>query len=159
MTALEDIPFNTSLKNPIDELAEVKESPIHGWGIFAKKYIPEGTIWWHARPCDVQILTRDQFQRLMASRRNEKFEQYIETLLTYSYYAVSFDVMVLCLDNMRYLNHNADDNSGALETCPDFCSITLRDVRAGEELKEDYRKYAKCSWVDKYKPQYHCTEF
>ena len=40
-----DIPYNLSLKNPIEEYAEVKKSKIHGLGLFAKKLIPKGTIW------------------------------------------------------------------------------------------------------------------
>lgn len=41
----DDIPYNLSLKNPIEEYAEVRKSNIHELGLVAKKLIPKGTIW------------------------------------------------------------------------------------------------------------------
>ncbi len=159
MSKIKDIPFNQRSKNPIEEYAEVKESSIHGWGLFAKQDIPEATVWWHARPSDVQIFTKDQFETLINSQHNKRIALYIETLLTYSYYAAEFNVVVFCLDNMRYMNHGEKENSGAYEKCPDFCSITLRDIKKGEEITEDYRKYVKCDWIESEKSKLNLTCF
>ncbi|TFF89949.1 MAG: hypothetical protein EU548_05525, partial [Promethearchaeota archaeon] len=55
------IPYNSQPNNPIDTYAEVKKSQLHGLGLFAKVLIPKGTIWWHARPQDVLIISKTQF--------------------------------------------------------------------------------------------------
>ena len=55
------IRYNRSSINPIEEYAVVGPSKIHGLGLFAKKLIPKGIVWWHAREQDVMIITKDQF--------------------------------------------------------------------------------------------------
>jgi len=72
------IPYNLTPINPIKEYAEVRTSQIHGLGLFAKKFIPRKTIFWHARPQDVLIMTKEQFLILDASRKSPLTNNYIQ---------------------------------------------------------------------------------
>jgi len=145
------IPYNFTSINPISKFTEVKPSKIHGLGLFAKKHIPKGEIWWHARPEDVLIITKNQFRTLELSHKNENLEAYLKTLLTYSYYERDLDALIFCLDNSRYVNHSFNANSGATDDENGFCSVTQRDIFPGEEITEDYSKYTICDWIQNYK--------
>lgn len=146
-----EIPYNFTEINPIDEYTEVRHSKIHGLGLFAKKLIPKGTIWWHARPQDVLIITKDQFFTLETSLKASSMNGYIDTLLTYSYYERNLDALIFCLDNSRFVNHSNNANSGASEDENGLCAMALRDIQPGEEITEDYSKYTLCRWLKKYK--------
>ena len=89
-----EIPNNPKTVNPIDKYTEVKRSDIHGLGLFAKKLIPKGTIWWHARPQDVLIISRDQFLILDSSHNTTSMKDFMHNLLTYSYYERDLDALV-----------------------------------------------------------------
>lgn len=145
------IPYNSTSMNPIEEYTEVRPSKIHGLGLFAKKFIPKGTIWWHARPQDVLIVTKAQFLTLDMSHQSSLISNYLQTLLTYSYYERVLDALIFCMDNSRYVNHSFNANSGASEDENGFCSVTQRDIEPGEEITEDYSKYSVCTWIQKYK--------
>jgi len=149
--SFKNIPYNLGTVNPIEEYTEVGSSKIHGLGLFAKKIIPKGTIWWHARPQDVLIITKEQFLNLEASHKSLKIKDYIDVLLTYSYYERDLDALIFCLDNSRFVNHSFNANSGASEDENGFCAVALKDIQPGEELTEDYSKYTLCSWLQKYK--------
>ena len=102
MTDIE-IPYNKKAFNPIDEHTKVKISNIHGIGLFAKKFIAKGTIWWHARPQDVLIITKSQFLTLDSSHKTTLINSFMESLLTYSYYERELDALVFCLDKILVL--------------------------------------------------------
>ena len=145
------IPYNTKATNPIVEYTYVKPSEIHGLGLFAKKFIPKGMIWWHARPQDVLVITMDQFLTLDTSHKTSLMKDYIHTLLTYSYYERELDALIFCLDDSRFVNHSFNANSGASEDENGFCAVAQRDIPPGEEITEDYSKYTLCIWLQKYK--------
>jgi SET domain-containing protein len=146
-----DLIYNITTVNPIDEYTEVRPSKIHGMGVFAKKLIAKGTIWWYARPEDVLIITKNQFLTLDNSIKSPLMERFLRTLLTYSYYERDLDALVLCLDNSRFVNHSINSNSGPSEDDNIFCSAALRDIQPGEEITEDYSKYTLCNWLKRYK--------
>lgn len=146
-----EIPYNLKSKNPIEEYAEVRPSKIHGLGLFAKKLIPKGTIWWHARPQDILIIKKEQFLNLDSSYKSSIMENHMKSLLTYSYYERNLDALIFCLDDSRYVNHSFDANSGASNDENGFCSVAQRDIPPGEEITEDYSRYTICKWIQKYK--------
>jgi len=146
-----NFPYNKTSINPIDEYTEVKQSKIHGLGLFAKKLIPKGTIWWHARERDVLIITKDQFITLTSSIKSAQMETYMKILLTFSYYERDLDALIFCLDNSRYVNHSSNANSGSDEDETGFCSVAQRDIHIGEEITEDYSKYTFCNWLEEHK--------
>jgi len=152
------IPYNITPINPILEYAEVKPSQIHGLGLFAKKFIPKKTIFWHARPQDVLIMTKEQFLILEASRKSPLVNSYIQCILTYSYYEKDTDTLILCLDDSKFINHSFNANSGTSKKENGFCAITDKDIQPGEEITEDYSTYTSCPWLKKYKKfsELHC---
>jgi len=145
------IPYNLTPDNPISKFAEVKPSAIHGFGLYAKIFIPKGTIWWHARPQDVLIISKKQFQIISTSYKNEILESSFKALLTYSYYERDLGTLIFCLDDSKFVNHSFNANSGASEDENGFCSVALRDIQPGEEITEDYSKYTFCEWLQEYR--------
>jgi len=145
-----DIPYNLSLKNPIEEYAEVKKSKIHGLGLFAKNLIPKGTVWWHAREQDVLIITRAQFLHLDSPPKTPLIDNFIEILLTYAYYDEILDALIFCVDDSKYVNHSLNPNSGTIEE-HGLNAIARSDIQSGEEITEDYSTYVLCDWLKKYK--------
>jgi len=146
----DDIPYNISLKNPIKEYAEVRKSDIHGLGLFAKKLIPKGTIWWHARVQDVVIITKAQFLSLDEPPKTPLIKKFIESFLTYAYYDEILDSLIFCLDDSKYVNHSNNPNTGTIEEHA-LNSIAKKDIHPGEEITEDYSAYSTCLWLQKYK--------
>ena len=139
-----------SLSNPISALTEVRPSPTHGLGLFARTLIPRGTIWWRGRRSDLIPVTRSQFEALAASEQSPRTTAFIDAFLEFGYYLKEFDTLFLIPDNSRYLNHSFEPNSAV---CPDsggLCSSTLRDIARGDEIFEDYTTYDKCPWAKLY---------
>ncbi len=146
-----DLLYSHSQNNTTDEYTVVRSSGIQGYGLFAKKLIPKGTVWWHARSQDVLIVQKDQFLTLVNSFRPplpykpRLAEKFIECLLSYSYYDEDMDALIFSMDNARYVNNSPDANSAA--GVEKFSSVALRDIQSGEEITEDYSRYKKARWA------------
>lgn len=96
-----------------------------GYGLFATRPIPKGTITW----------ALDAFDRIVTpSEAAELGEVYAPILEKYSY-RNRHGAYVLCWDFGRYVNHSFHSN--CLSTGYDF-EIAVRDIAAGEELTNDY---------------------
>lgn len=133
--------------NPIDDLTEVRASPLHGLGVFARQDIPKGTVWWRAAPDrDVLLINKAQFETLRSSSHSPAIDGLFESIYTYCYFSGKHDALILILDNARYTNHSAEPNSAEYDEAGVIGSITTRDVVAGEELTEDYNTYDHCAW-------------
>ena len=141
------IEYKTNIINQLTELIEVRPSPIEGLGLFAKKFISKGTIWWTATPCDVLLINRDQYLTLKNSIESSSSQNFEQSILVYSYYVLRYDALVFCLDNSRYVNHSYKPNSGNTPDFHPFSSIALRDIFPGEEILEDYSTYDQCPWI------------
>ena len=139
---------NTTINNPINDLTEVRNSPLEGFGIFAKVFIPKGTIWWRAAPNDILLIKREQFLTFEDSKHSPLIESLRHCILLYSFYNKDYDALVFCLDNARYVNHSYTPNSENEPGENHFSSISLRDINPGEELLEDYSVYELCPWAD-----------
>ena len=109
-----------SLINPIMEFTEVRESKIHGFGLFAKTVIPKNTVWWRAENKDVMILDKAQFTTLANSHRESSSDSpnpinsFITCFLNYAAYDSDSDAFVLSLDNARLVNHSETPNSSPM---------------------------------------------
>ena len=109
--------------HPDTELRYV--SPSIGWGIFATKALPRGTITWALDVLD-QRFSPLQIAALPAYARAQ--------LDKYSYVDARGD-HILCWDNARFFNHSCSAN--CLSVGYDF-ELAIRDIAAGEELTDDY---------------------
>lgn len=100
-----------------------------GYGVFATRDIPKGTITWALDPLD-QIIDQGR-------ARNIK-EPAGAQLKRYSWVNGSGD-RILCWDFGRFMNHSCEPNSvgpGKLEF-----EIAVRDIKAGEEVVCDYGSF------------------
>lgn len=96
-----------------------------GYGVFATRFIPRGTITWVRDDLD-QTFTCDQVAGMG--------EPYQKVLEKYSFVDAK-GRMVLCWDHSRYINHSCEAN--CLSAGYDF-EIAIRDIQPGDELTDDY---------------------
>jgi hypothetical protein len=96
-----------------------------GYGVFATRLIPKGTITWVRDDLD-QTFTPEQ-----AARLNEPCRQILDK---YTFIDAK-GMFVLCWDHSRFFNHSCAAN--CLSAGYDF-EIAVRDIPAGEELTDDY---------------------
>lgn len=131
------------------DFTAARHSLIHGIGVFAKRDIPKGTIWWKGKVNkNVLLLNRMQYVNFQLSERNGLKDAFWDMISTYSYYSLKLDSLIVCLDNARYVNHSDDPNSGPSNDLNPLMSIALRDIQLGEEIFENYDHYDTCPWAE-----------
>lgn len=111
------------MMHPDTELRYVNRSI--GFGVFATRLIPKGTITWILDPLD---------QRLEASYVLSLEPLFRENLLKYCY-RDNQGRYILCWDLARYVNHSF--NANCISTAYEF-EVAVRDIYPGEELTDDY---------------------
>jgi hypothetical protein len=107
---------DTSLRHIDDEI---------GYGVFATRLIPQGTVTWVLDPFD-QVFTPDQVFSMDAIHQQ---------LIAKYAYRDQHGHFVLCWDFGRYINHSFTSN--CIATGYNF-EIAVRDILPGEELTNDY---------------------
>lgn len=127
---------------------ELRSSPLHGLGLFAKRDIPANTVWWKATRSNVLLLNQRQYFTFVQSESNETMSGLLNIAKIYGYYSEKLDSIVVCLDNARYVNHSDQPNSGAPYNGDPLCSMTQRIIYKDEEITEDYSCYDRCPWSD-----------
>src|SRR5690242_15577324 len=98
-------------------------NPAIGWGVFATRPIPRGTLTWVLDKLD-HCFTPAEFAQLPEYARLQ--------LHKYSYMDRRGD-HVLCWDHARFINHSCAAN--CLSVGYDF-ELAVRDIAAGEELTD-----------------------
>jgi len=96
-----------------------------GYGVFAKKFLPKGTITW----------VQDIFDREFSDEEIRKMDPVHRELAETYCFRNSKGYHVLCWDNGRFVNHSFRSNCF---TTPYNFEIAVRDIQAGEELTDDY---------------------
>lgn len=116
----------------------LNQSPIHGFGVFAKAFIPRGTKVWEFNPIFDIVLTEAQFEALPPSSREEiEIHLYQPEEGGKLYYESTMG---------KYMNHSREPNVDFGEV---GCGWATRDIRAGEEMTCDYRDFmADVSHID-----------
>lgn len=99
----------------------IKESKIHGKGVFASKQFKkdEVVLTWNT-PIK---LTKNQVNELPVEER-----RYVTSL--------DKDIYILLQVPERHVNHSCSPNVGV----NDYCDVALRDIEEGEEITADYSK-------------------
>ncbi|MGV3774285.1 MAG: SET domain-containing protein [Verrucomicrobiales bacterium] len=108
---------------PATELRFVND--VIGFGVFATRFIPKGTITWVRDELD-QSFSPDQVEKMAPLFR--------QTIDKYSFVDARGNY-VLCWDHSRFFNHSCDAN--CLSAGYDF-EVAVRDIFPGEELTDDY---------------------
>ena len=109
--------------HPHTELRYINK--VIGYGVFATKLIPKGTITWVLDDLD------QKFQPSYIWSLNPILR---EKLLKYCY-RDNLGNYILCWDLGKFLNHSF--NSSCIGTCYKF-ELAARDIYPGEELTDDY---------------------
>lgn len=96
-----------------------------GFGVFATKFIPKGTITWALDELDHKL--EPEFVAILDKQRRRFLNKYSFRNRNGQY--------ILCWDLARYLNHSFKAN--CMATAYDF-EIAIRDILPGEQLTNDY---------------------
>ena len=114
----------------IAKLFEVKDTVGRGKGLFAKEFIPRGTIvCFECIKCKVLSEPEVGYDKMSEKDR--------EQLLDYAYRRKDGTFLAPC-DETRYLNHSCNANILSAELGFD---IVVRDIKKGEEATYDYRGF------------------
>ena len=105
----------------------VAPSPVHGLGVFAKNFIPNGALVWLAHPALDREIPRSELDSLP--------EHVAERIKRHAEYLPDKDVLRISADGTYYMNHGEAPN---LRDAGDAV-YAARDIFAGEELLCDYR--------------------
>jgi hypothetical protein len=100
-------------------------SPVVGYGVVAKKFIPKGTITW----------ALDELDREFTPKQYQEMDNTYKEIIEFYSFRNNVGNYVLCWDNARFVNHSF--NSNCLTTAYDF-EIAIRDIHPGEQLTDDY---------------------
>lgn len=109
--------------HPHTELRHVNEQI--GYGVFATKLIPKGTITW----------VRDDLDQTFHPHEINGFSRDYQDILEKYTFVDRTGQAVLCWDLARYINHSC--NANCLGAGYEF-EIAVRDILPGEELTDDY---------------------
>lgn len=104
----------------LDKMTDIiiKESKIHGKGVFAGRDFKKGEI---VMRWDISnVLTPEQVERLPKSEKD--------------YVAFIDGKYIVMQAPAKYTNHLCDDNIYV----KNFCYVAKRDIKKGEEIGEDY---------------------
>lgn len=108
---------------------KLKESKIHGIGLFADQDIKENTIVYSASDKLNLRLSERKFARLSDDEKS--------TIKHYGYYDNNNNTWNLCFDNIRFCNHSIEGNIALREGK----AVAIRDIKNGEEITHDYREF------------------
>ncbi len=100
-------------------------SPEIGHGVVATRDIPRGTITW----------VQDRLDRALTPQQVRSLGSPYEASLDKYCFRNQRGQWILCWDHARFVNHSFRSN--CLTTAYNF-EIAIRDIRAGEELTDDY---------------------
>ena len=105
-------------------------SRTHGLGLFAVEDIYAGQVIWEFHPFFDQVMSKRKFISLCRGLDDKALEHVLSC--TYKrknrfYYLT---------DNARFINH--DEHNANVVILDDHTEVALRDIRAGEELLENY---------------------
>lgn len=132
---------------PVNQWMELRGSPIHGLGAFARKDIPKGT--------RIIEYTGEKISNAEADRRYD--DDAMDEHHTFLFILNSKQ----CLDAAyggnaaRFINHSCDPNCEAFIPRGHIWIESIRDIRKGEELAYDYafeddKKYTREDYLGKY---------
>lgn len=128
------MPTAPSTKEPVPQIdqkkacfaLEVRPSPIHRWGIYAKELIPKGR--------KIIEYTGEKINRKETNRRADGPLNYLFTLT--SYWTIDGSVGG---SGAQYINHCCTPNCYAWIHKGHILYMSAREIQVGEELTIDYR--------------------
>lgn len=125
---------------------EVKDSGIHGKGVFATQPIKAGTTVWKFDLETCKMMTVKEFKERLENPECTEAERYDLCWHGFGYLddAVKGHLWLIPVDGNENTNHSLTPNltwPTDINCLEDERSIAGRDIEAGEELVEDYTLY------------------
>jgi len=109
--------------HPASELRHVSSAV--GYGVFATRFIPKGSITW----------VLDDLDQVIDSARIPDMQPILQSSIEKYSYLNGEGERILCWDHSRFINHSCDATS--LPPGYDF-EIAVGDIQEGEEITDDY---------------------
>ena len=100
-------------------------SPEIGYGVFATRAIPKGTI----------VYAKDQLEILVNNRQFNKMDQHHRDIVEKYSYMDEKGVRIISWDHAKYVNHKCECNT--MSTGYGF-EIAIRDIKKDEEITDEY---------------------
>lgn len=136
--------------------SKLKQSSIHGLGVFADENIKKGTIIWRFTPGFDLKFTKEQILSFP-----DKLQIY---LYTYSWLSKKSALYCFASDNGKHFNHSDKPNTRSCykDDEEEAIVIALRDIKKGEELFDDYNSfedsYTKDDVLDEIAAKFHLED-
>lgn len=112
---------------------KLKQSGIHGIGLFADESISKGTVVYTASPLlDVNI-SQKQFESLDPKERKE--------IEWWGFWDEPNNVWHVDFDVSKFINHSFDSTLTQDSNKADALLVTTRDIEKGEELTQNYLEF------------------
>ncbi len=111
------------MTHPDTELRYVND--VIGYGVFATRFIPRGTITW----------VRDDLDQVFSATQVSAMPEPYQQVLDRYGYTDRHGFTILCWDHARFMNHCCD--ASCLSAGYDF-EVAVRDLQPGDELTDDY---------------------
>lgn len=105
---------------------KIKNSKIHGIGLFADEFIPKGTIIWKFEK-DFDLMISDN-KKCSLPKLTQEFIDF------FYFYDNQFEWIILG-DNARFINHSDKPNTDSKEF---MFTKANKDIKKGEEIFENY---------------------
>ena len=114
---------------------KVRESKIHGLGLFAEQFISRGTEIWRFTPGFDQKFTREEI-----SQFPELLQIY---MYTYAWKSAKSKLYCFSSDNGKYFNHSDDPNvlSEYRDEEEEVVTTAIKDIQIGEEITDNYASF------------------
>lgn len=116
---------------------QLKESPIHGIGLFCVGPVPKGTRVWQFHPLFDLVLDETSVAALPPAMHT--------FLKMYAYRTVESNELIVNLDLSRHMNHADEPN---LTSDAESNYYAAHDLAPGTELTCDYREFAVGGCID-----------
>jgi len=131
---------------------EIRETTDYGKGIFTLEDIPAGTcIWTYQLNSNVFEYNEEQSEAYLKSLPNLSAQQ--------SFLNLSFgkgELLCLINDDGQYMNHAEGDNANCKTDLVTGHCFSIRTIKLGEQLFEDYATFSHPSFLYKLLQQYDC---
>jgi hypothetical protein len=148
--------YNNNNNNGFNVKYELKDAGVKGKGIFALEDIPYGTkVWGLVEGNHFIYRNEDELRERIKGLSNEQ----IKHVLNHIWGADDNETVLECNDQAEYVNHSSSANlvCGFQLSTPqyDYNSCWAgRDIKAGEELTDNYSSYGVPDWYLKICAEY-----
>jgi SET domain-containing protein len=113
----------------------VRESAVHGLGLFADEFVPKGAVLWRFTPGFDQKFTREQILSFPDS-----LQVY---LYKYSWRSKKSKLYCFSADDGKFFNHSEKPNvlSEYRDDEEEVVTVAIRDIQPGEEMLDNYNSF------------------